>query len=135
MSAHIEEGLEGVLACWVVRIDVVFVGLGTRSLDVPEDMVGDLGEDFSRSRCGQTLVEGAAHVDGVVVLLALLEGVHLAGQDLVPLLEVVASLFKGVVHSDTDFSLITSLKSLTGLHSIESSSHLVLIEFSRKLLF
>lgn len=91
VSAHIEEGLVRVLACGVVWVDVeLFAITLLRLLNVPENVSGDLLEDFLSCGSCETCVECATQVSGVVVLLAFLEGVELASKDLVPLLNVEA---------------------------------------------
>ena len=103
MITHIEEGLVRVLASGVVRIDTVFLARLVLGLfDVPEDVLGHLFEDLGVQWLGQALIECAAQVCHVVVLLSFLEGIKFAGEDLVPLLNIVASVLNLIVHLSVD---------------------------------
>ena len=123
VAAHVEEALVGVLARRVVRVHLhLLVLLVKRLLDVPEHVVGELVEDFGAGRDGHGLVESAPQVGGVVVLLAFLERVEFAGQNLVPLLDVEASLLDSVEHNGANLSLILSLERAHTLDLVEGGA-------------
>lgn len=124
VSTHVEEGLVGILACGVIRIDVHLfaTALVHRLLNVPENVSGDLLEDSGfQGRC-ETCVECATQIGGVVVLFALLEGVELTSKDLVPLLEIEALSLKLIVHGGVNLRFILSVNLLHILDLIEENS-------------
>ena len=59
--SHVEEGLVRVFAAWVPRVSMhLSVLLTLRSLNVPEDVRGQLSESFHCQRLRNACVEGTA---------------------------------------------------------------------------
>ena len=133
VSAHVEETFVGVLASRVppVHVEVLFRGL--RLLDVPEDMVWQLGKDLVEGARREALVERPAQISRVVVLLALLERVELASQNLIPLLLVEPSLFNLVKQGHSGLVLVLRLDRIHILLQLELASELLLIELASDL--
>ena len=133
VSAHVEEAFVGVLASRVppVHVEVLFRGL--RLLDVPEDMVWQLGKDLVEGARREALVERPAQISRVVVLLALLERVELASQNLIPLLLVEPSLFNLVKQGHSGLVLVLCLDRIHILLQLELASELLLIELASDL--
>ena len=119
MSTHVEEAFEGVLASGVIFVNIVFFAILKRLLDVPEDVLWQLIKDLSVRASRKSLVICAAQVLYVVVLFALLEGIELAGQDLIPFLIAVSGFRHVIEHGEICRGLIFSVDNSDFLRSIE----------------